>query len=214
MFHQYTERRSVCQIVSKQIKIIMEKTTQQKERSVRADAQRNLDSLLEAAKKVFAISGVDAPVREIAEVAGVGLGTVYRHFPQRSDLITAVFKREIDDCANASSALLAAYAGDVALEKWLQRYSAFITTKMGMAPALHSGDPAYKRLRAYFDEQIRPALLKVLNAAKESGQIRTDIDAHDLLYAVGHLSMPDPALKPGHSERMVALLVDGLRHKS
>src|SRR5688572_6228597 len=70
-----------------------------KSRPVRADAQRNIDALLEAALAVFATSGVDAPVREIAEKAGVGVGTVYRHFPQRSDLIAAVFRHEIDSCA-------------------------------------------------------------------------------------------------------------------
>src|SRR6187402_1936808 len=71
-------------------------------RRVRSDAQRNIDALLEAAKDVFATSGVDAPVREIAEKAGVGLGTLYRHFPQRSDLIAAVFRREMDACADAA----------------------------------------------------------------------------------------------------------------
>ncbi len=79
------------------------------DRRVRADAQRNLDTLLEAAKAVFATSGVDAPVREIAEKAGVGIGTVYRHFPQRSDLIAAVFRREIDACAEAAPILAAEY---------------------------------------------------------------------------------------------------------
>src|SRR3954468_20286786 len=72
---------------------------------VRADAQRNIDALLEAALTVFATSGVDAPVREIAEKAGVGIGTVYRHFPQRADLVAAVFRHEIDACADAASAL-------------------------------------------------------------------------------------------------------------
>src|SRR3984957_14517511 len=76
-----------------------------RERRVRADAQRSLDALLQAAKAVFATSGVDAPVREIAEKAGVGLATLYRHFPQRSDLVAAVFRREIDACADTAPAL-------------------------------------------------------------------------------------------------------------
>ena len=87
-------------------------------RRVRADAQRNLDALLEAAKAVFATSGVDAPVREIAEKAGVGIGTVYRHFPQRSDLIAAVFRHEIDACAEAAPLLAAEHAPGEALAKW------------------------------------------------------------------------------------------------
>ena len=92
------------------------------ERRVRADAQRNLDTLLQAAKAVFATSGVDAPVREIAEKAGVGIGTVYRHFPQRADLIAAVFRREIDACADAAPILAAEYAPFEALARWMQRY--------------------------------------------------------------------------------------------
>jgi AcrR family transcriptional regulator len=79
------------------------------DRRLRADAQRNIDRLLQTALAVFAVSGVDAPIREIAEKAGVGVGTVYRHFPQRSDLIAAVFRREIDACADAAPILAAEY---------------------------------------------------------------------------------------------------------
>src|SRR5215213_5322644 len=112
-------------------------------RPVRADAQRNIDALLEAALAVFATSGVDAPVREVAAKAGVGVGTVYRHFPQRSDLIVAVFRRQVDACADAAAILAAEHAPGEALALWMQRYADFIATKHGLAAALHSGDPAY-----------------------------------------------------------------------
>src|SRR6476659_2372864 len=112
-------------------------------RPVRADAQRNIDALLEAALAVFATSGGDAPVREIAEQAGVGIGTVYRHFPQRADLVAAVFRHEIDACADAASVLATEHGPGEALARWMQRYAAFIATKHGLAAALHSGDPAY-----------------------------------------------------------------------
>src|SRR5580698_9158602 len=95
----------------------------------RADAQRNSDALLKAALAVFAKFGVDAPVRDIAEKAGVGVGTVYRHFPQRSDLIVAVFQQEVDDCADAAVALAAKYPPGEALAQWLYRFLDFITTK-------------------------------------------------------------------------------------
>src|SRR6266852_5017284 len=85
------------------------------DRRVRADAQRNIDTLLQTAMAVFATSGVDAPVREIAEKAGVGVGTVYRHFPQRADLIAAVLRREIDACADAASVLAAGHKPGEAL---------------------------------------------------------------------------------------------------
>src|SRR5579871_4022622 len=101
-------------------------------RRVRADAQRNIDALLQAALAVFATSGVDAPVREIAEKAGVGVGTVYRHFPQRSDLIVAVFRHQVDACADAAPVLAAEHEPGEALARWMQRYVDFIAAKRGL----------------------------------------------------------------------------------
>ncbi len=180
------------------------------DRRVRADAQRNLDALLQSAKAVFATSGVDAPVREIADKAGVGVGTVYRHFPQRSDLIAAVFRREIDACADAAPILAAEHEPFEALASWMQRYAAFIAAKRGLAPALHSGNPAFEPLRAYFEQRLRPALRTLLQSAAAAGEVRADVDADDLLGAVASLCMP--AHDDGHARRMVALLVDGLRY--
>jgi AcrR family transcriptional regulator len=144
-------------------------------RRLRADAQRNIDSLLEAAKAVFATSGVDAPAKEIADLAGVGVGTLYRHFPQRSDLVKAVFQREVDACADAAPALAAAHEPGAALAKWLHRYTEFLATKRGLATALHSGDPAFDALPGYFMQRLGPALGSLLEAAAASGEIRADI---------------------------------------
>jgi AcrR family transcriptional regulator len=181
-------------------------------RRVRADAQRSLDALLRAAKAVFAISGVDAPVREIAEKAGVGLGTLYRHFPQRSDLIAAVFRREIDACADAAPILSAGRQPFEALADWMQRYAAFVAAKRGLAQALHSGDPAFDNLPGYFDQRLRPALRALLDSAVAAGEVRADVDADELLGAVASLCMSTHNAGSGRAERMVALLVDGLRH--
>jgi AcrR family transcriptional regulator len=181
-------------------------------RPVRADAQRNLDALLEAALAVFASSGVDAPVREIAEKAGVGVGTVYRHFPQRSDLIAAVFRREIDACADAAPVLAAAHEPGEALARWMQRYAAFIATKRGLASALHSGNPAFDTLPDYFRQRLEPALRALLESATAAGEVRTDIAARDLLGAVASLCSHAYNQGPEHARRMVALLVDGLRY--
>jgi len=182
-------------------------------RPVRADAQRNTDALLEAALAVFARSGVDAPVREIAEKAGVGVGTVYRHFPQRADLVAAVFRREIDACADAARLLAAEREPFDALASWLQRYAAFVVAKRGLAKALHSGDPTYDSLPNYFDQRLRPALRSLLKTAIEAGAVRADVDPDDLLGAAASLCMSSyNAAAPGRAERMVALLVDGLRH--
>jgi AcrR family transcriptional regulator len=182
------------------------------DRRVRADAQRNIDALLQAALAVFATSGVDAPVREIAERAGVGIGTVYRHFPQRSDLIAAVFRREIDACADAAPRLAAEHGPGEALARWMQRYAAFIATKRGLAAALHSGNPAYKPLPEYFNQRLRPAFQTLLDSAVAAGEVRADIDADDLLTAVANLCRQGHDEGPDRAGRMVALLIDGLRY--
>jgi len=181
-------------------------------RRLRADAQRNIDSLLEAAKAVFGTSGVDTPAKEITDLAGVGVGTLYRHFPQRSDLVKAVFQREVDACADAAPVLAAAHEPGTALAMWLHRYAEFLATKRGLAPALHSGDPAYSALPGYFRQRLGPALGSLLEAAAASGEIRADISAKDLLDAVANLSQPVADEGVGYSQRMVALLVDGLRY--
>lgn len=182
------------------------------ERHVRADAQRNIDALLQAALDVFAISGVDAPVRDIAEKAGVGIGTVYRHFPQRADLIAAVFRREIDACADAARILADEAEPFDALANWMQRYAAFIATKRGLATALHSGDPTFESLPVYFNQRLRPAFQKLLEAAVAAGEVRTEVDADDLLSAVASLCMSTMNDRPGYAQQMVALLTDGLRY--
>jgi AcrR family transcriptional regulator len=161
---------------------------------------------------VFATSGVDAPVREIAEKAGVGIGTLYRHFPQRSDLIAAVFRREIDACADAAPVLSATRAPFEALAAWMQRYAVFIAAKRGLAKALHSGDAVFDNLPGYFDQRLRPALRTLLEAATAAGAVRADVDADELLGAVASLCMSAHNAGSGRAERMVALLVDGLRH--
>jgi AcrR family transcriptional regulator len=183
-----------------------------KDARVRIDAQRNIDALLQAAIEVFSTSGVDAPVREIVEKAGVGIGTYYRHFPQRADLVAAVFRREIDACADAAPALAAQYGPGEALARWMQRYAAFLGTKRGLASALHSGDPAFEPLPTYFRERLEPALRMLLESAGAAGEVRTDFTAGDLLDAVASVCMRAYDRGPDHARRMVALLVDGLRY--
>lgn len=179
----------------------------------RADAQRNIDALLAAAKEEFAAEGVDVNVRAIAARAGVGTATLYRHFPLRSDLISAVFRREIDACAAEASALADAHDPGEALELWLQRYTEFVATKQGLAAALHSGDPAYHALPNYFEEHLGPALQSLLRSAEAAGVVRADVDPVDLLGAVANLSILSSSADGNpRAHRMVALLLDGLRY--
>lgn len=180
---------------------------------VRADVRRNSGALLEAALAVFATSGVDAPVREIAARAGVGVGTLYRHFPQRSDLIVAVFQHQVDACADAAQTLAATHEPGEALALWLQRFADFIATKRGLAAALHSGDPAYSALPAYLEGRLRPAIQALLAAAAASDEVRGDVDPDDLLRAVGSLCVSGQGDRD-FTRRMVALLIDGLRYNA
>lgn len=182
------------------------------ERRRRVDAQRNLDSVIAAAKAVFAESGVDAPIREVAAAAGVGVGTVYRHFPQRADLVIAVFQHEVDAAADAAPGLAEAHPPLDALILWLQRYTEFVAAKRGLSTALHSGDPAFDALPAYFTDRLGSALGTLLDAAEDAGAIRRGVDAEDLLSAVSRLCSTDRPGDTGETgRRMVALLVDGLR---
>lgn len=179
---------------------------------MRADAQRNIGAVVEAAAAVFAESGVDAPVREIAARAGVGVGTLYRHFPRRSDLVIAVFQHEIDECADAAVELATRHDPLEALIRWLHRYTELIATKRGLAAALHSGDPAFDTLPAYFDQRLEPTLRSLLLGASGANAVRADIAPNDLLRAVANLCLPGDADQSGHTRRMVDLLIDGLRH--
>jgi AcrR family transcriptional regulator len=179
------------------------------DQALRADAQRNYDSLVEAAAAVFATSGVDAPIKEIADRAGVGIGTVYRRFPKRSDLIVAVFRREVDGCAHAAKILAAEYAPFEALSRWIQRYLDLILTKRGLAAALHSGEPAYQSLPGYFEQRLVLSLASLLQAAE--GEIHVDVSAAELLRAVPLLCSPATSGDFAQTRRMVALLINGLR---
>lgn len=181
------------------------------DRPVRADARRNHDAVLEAAKRVFATGGVDAPVREIAALAGVGVGTLYRRFPKRSDLIAAVFRREVDGCAAEAASLARDHPPGEALARWLRRFSAFIATKRGLAAALHSGDPAFDALPDYFRAHFEPALAALLDAAAKAGEVRRDVVPYDLLRAIGNLTVASDGDGADHTRRMIDLLLDGLR---
>ena len=181
-------------------------------RRVRADAQRNEDAVLEAAKAVFATTGVDAPVREIAARAGVGLGTLYRRFPKRSDLVAGVFRREVDTCAAEATVLAADHAPGDALARWLRRYTGFLATKKGLAEALHCGDPAFDALPGHFRRRFEPALASLLDAAVRAGEIRGGIEPYDLLRAIGNLSVAAGDDGAAHTRRMLDLLIDGLRY--
>lgn len=183
----------------------------ERQRRQRADARRNVDALLDAAKTVFAAAGVDAPAKEITDLAGVGVGTLYRHFPRRADLVVAVVQRDIDSCAEAGRSLLANPDPWRALTEWLRRYTELLGTKRGLATALHSDDPTFEGLRAYFDSRLEPVVADLLAAARSAGAVRDGIAAIDVLQAVALLCQPLPAAAFAHNQQFVAIFAEGLR---
>lgn len=181
-------------------------------RRVRADAQRNIEILLNTAAKDFACFGVDVPMREIAERAGVGVGTLYRHFPTRSDLIMAVLRKEVDECVEAVSGLVANFPPGDALTRWVEQYVDFIAAHRGLAAALNSGDPALQGLPAYFQQRLGPAVEGLLDAATAAGEIRAGVKPNELIHAVAMLCVPPHCGEPTDPRRLVGLFIDGLRY--
>jgi AcrR family transcriptional regulator len=139
-------------------------------------------------------------VRRVGARRRAGIGTLYRHFPERSDLVAPVFRHQIDACANAANDLATKHGRGEALARWLQRYAAFVGTKRGLAKALHSGNPAFDILPANFNQRLEPALRGLLESAVAAGEIRTDVAAESFLGAVAGLCMQAYNNGPGECQ--------------
>lgn len=177
----------------------------------RADAVRNQRALLDAAATVFVRSGVDAPVREIATEAHVGMGTIYRHFPTRAELVIAVYRHQVEACAAAGPELVAKESSPLrALEQWAELFVDFLVTKHGLAHAMQSDDERFAALHAWFLDQLVPVCARLLDAATEAGEIRRKIPAVELLRAIGNLCLGSGPSDSDFSRRMVRLLLAGL----
>jgi AcrR family transcriptional regulator len=181
------------------------------DRPQRADAVRNRDLLLSAAADAFAARGADVPLEDIARSAGVGIGTLYRHFPTRDALVEAVYRHEVDVLCERADELLETTAPDLALAEWMRLFVRHVATKKGMLSALKpllSSNPS-------FSDQTRgratAAASKLLAAGVAAGTVRGDIDGADLIRAVGGICMSTDQERSEASERLVGLLFDGLR---
>ncbi|WP_340374321.1 TetR/AcrR family transcriptional regulator [Streptomyces sp. SS7] len=181
-------------------------------RPQRADARRNKESLLDAAAAIFVESGVEAPVRDIAARAGVGTATIYRHFPTRADLIIAVYRHQVEACAEAGPALLAAgptpYA---ALGRWIDLFTDFLVTKHGLAAVLQSDDAGFEGLHHSFLDRLVPVCTELIEAAVAAGEIRPGITAYELMRGTGNLCIGAEHDARYDARRLVGLLVAGLR---
>ncbi|MEV0972928.1 TetR/AcrR family transcriptional regulator [Microtetraspora glauca] len=181
-------------------------------RPKRADARRNEKTLLDAAAAIFVTSGVEAPIRDIAAEAGVGTATIYRHFPTRADLIIAVYRHQIEALAEAGAALLTTSpTPHAALGRWINLFIDFLVTKHGLAAVLQSDDTGFDALHAYFLDRLVPVCAQLLEAAAVAGEIRSDVDAYELMRGVGNLCIGAENDPHYDARRLVELLIAGLR---
>jgi AcrR family transcriptional regulator len=181
-------------------------------RPKRADARRNEKTLLDAAAAIFVTSGVQAPVRDIAAKAGVGTGTIYRHFPTRADLILAVYRHQVEACAEAGPQLLATCATPhAALGQWIDLFVDFLVTKHGLAGVLQSDNAGFQALHRYFLDRLVPVCAQLLDAAVSAGEIRSGLRAFDLMHGVGNICIGAERDPDYDARRLVELLVAGLR---
>ena len=181
------------------------------DRRPRADAVRNRELLLSAAADAFAAGGADVPLEDIARSAGVGIGTLYRHFPTREGLVEAVYRNEIDVLCERADELLETMPPDLALAEWMRLFVRHVATKKGMLSVLK---PLLSSNPSFFDQtrgRATAAATKLLEAGVAAGTVRGDIDGGDLIRAVGGICMSTDQERSEASERLVGLLFDGLR---
>ena len=180
-------------------------------RKMRADAQRNEQALLAAAAAVFVTSGVEAPVRDIAAAAGVGMGTIYRHFPTRADLVVAVYRHQVEACAEAGPVLLEKSGSPhTALSQWVNLFVDFLVTKHGLAAVLQPNSVGFDALHAYFLDRLVPVCAQLLEACAQAGEISADVNAFELMYGIGNLCVGADTDPRYDAHRMVKLLIAGL----
>jgi AcrR family transcriptional regulator len=183
------------------------------ERKPRADSARNRQLLIDAAKAGFSGVGLDVSLEEIARRAGVGIGTLYRHFPTREAIVEAVYRREVEHLAEAVPQLLQASPAGEALHKWMHLFVDFIATKRIIAPSLAAA--AVRTSTPTSAELITSAISTLVKRAIASGDVRKDIDPSDLLRAMLGVSYGNPdAGWEASARRLIDILMDGLRRKS
>jgi AcrR family transcriptional regulator len=182
------------------------------ERKQRADAKRNHDALLAAAGAAFAERGVEASLEDIARRAGVGIGTLYRHFPTRDALNEAVYRNEVETLCDNVAPLLAQHPADIALREWMNRFADYVAKKKGMAAALKSALGADNELFTYSRQRIVDAITTLVIAAADDGAIRADAEPEDVLKMLSGICMASDVHGPDSTNRLIDLIMDGLRY--
>ncbi|GAB7051720.1 TetR/AcrR family transcriptional regulator [Catenuloplanes indicus] len=182
---------------------------------MRADAQRNRERLLDAAVNAFTREGPDVTLESVAKSAGVGIGTLYRHFPTREALVEAAYRNELSRLCDAAPDLAATLPPDRALRAWMDRFLDYMTTKHGMADALRAVIASGGNPYAHSRDRMLAALDGLLTAGTDAGLIRRDVTTDDVLVALSGITLaagkPDQRTQAG---RLLDLLLDGLRQKT
>ncbi len=184
-------------------------------RPLRADARRNRERLLDAAVRAFSHDGPEVTLEAIAKDAGVGIGTLYRHFPTREALVEAAYRNELTRLCDAAAELLATMPPGEATRAWMDRFLDYMTTKRGMSDALHaviaSGCNPFTESR----DRMEAAMTTLLQAGADDGAVRADVDPIDVLRSLVGVTLvagePDQRDQAG---RMLDLLMDGLRYRA
>lgn len=189
-------------------------TTTSSVRPLRADAKRNRDALLAAALTVFTRDGAEAPLEVVAREAGVGIGTLYRHFPSREALLEAVYRQENQRLCQRAADLLAEREPLDALRAWTDAFIEYAATKRGLAAALKSMIAERSEFFQEARERMVAAAQSLLDAAGEAGEIRSEITGSDLIRGMGGICMQAGNPDPEQARLLVGLLIDGLRYRA
>ncbi|WP_051132962.1 TetR/AcrR family transcriptional regulator [Nocardia paucivorans] len=184
-------------------------------RAVRADARRNREKLIAAARTAFTEADDTVPLEGIARAAGVGIGTLYRHFPTREALVEAVYAAELDDVTASAATLLDRLPPDAALRAWMNRYAAFVTAKRGMIDTLRAGWASGRISTPTTRARITAAIAEILSAGARAGSLRADVNSDDITaMLLGVFLSTATDGDPDRTGRLLDLVVDALRPRN
>jgi len=180
---------------------------------LRADAQRNYERLVTAARDVFAKEGGSASMEAIAREAGVGVGTLYRHFPQRIDVVEAVYRDDVDQLVASADQAIAELDPWPALVAFLEAFARYAQGKRTFLNELHEAFEKHPDLRLHSKERIDDAMDRIVRRAQDAGAIRTDVNGAELMQLVSPLCI-NATLSEDQNHRLLGMILDGLRHPS
>ncbi len=177
---------------------------------IRADARRNRERLLDAARQVFAEQGSSASMEAIAKQAGVGVGTLYRHFPKRFDVVEAVYQDDVDELEESARRAVAELEPWPAVEAFFDAFLSYARRKGAMISELQQAFEKHPEFRSKMRERIEAAFALVLDRAKAEGAVRSDISGSDVIQLTGPVCS-NAAISSEQARRLMGVIVDGLR---